>query len=139
MPERILSWARKPSTPKGPSKGRILLRVDPASFGRFSRIDLDKQGYQVTSVRSLSPEVIADQAPDTILFFHHTDESLPLDALEKLPRDVPVIVATVGNAAPDRRLIELAQRRGYPLLKSRMGPNLHVLLEALTRIRISLN
>lgn len=139
MPERILSRARPESIPNVHSKGRILMRVDPAAIGRFTRWDLNKQGYQVTSVQSLTPDMVAHQQPDTILFFHHTDEPLPLDALKTLPQDVPVIVATVGTKAPDLELVEFAKHRGYTVLSSRMGPNFHIVLRTLTQLKRYLN
>lgn len=139
MPERIITRARTQSTPAIPSKGRILMRVDPAAIGRFTRIDLRKHGYHVTSVPTLTPDVVANQAPDTILFFHHTDEPLPLDTLKTLPQDVPVILATVGTRQPDRHLVEFAQSRGYAVLTSRLGPNFHLVLKTLTHPPIRLN
>jgi len=137
MPERILSRERPQSIPDPNSKGRILMRVDPASIGRFTCWDLNKQGYQVTSVHRLTPDLVERQNPDTILFFHHTDEPLPLDALETLPQDKPVIVATVGTKEPDLQLVEFAKHRGYTLLSSRMGPNLHVVLRTLAKIHLN--
>ncbi|HEY9856831.1 MAG TPA: hypothetical protein V6D05_13900 [Stenomitos sp.] len=134
MPERILSRERPQSTPDPDAKGRILMRVDPAAFGRFTRWDLNKQGYDVTSVHRLTADLVERQNPDTILFFHHTDEPLPLETLQSLPPDMPVIVATVGTKEPDLQLVEFAQHRGYTLLSSRMGPNLHVVLRTLKSI-----
>lgn len=139
MPERIISRARPLPIPEAQPKGHILMRVDPQAIGRFTRFDLDKHGYRVTSVHHLTPDVIARQAPDTILFFHHTDEPLPLEALETLPQGIPVIVATVGTKQPDRKLVELAKARGYAILTSRLGPNLHVVLRTLSRLRTPLN
>lgn len=139
MPERILSRTRPLVAPEAPPNGRILMRVDPASIGRFTRFDLDRQGYHVASVQHLTPEAIERHRPDTILYFHHGDEPLPLETLRTLPQGVPVIVATVGDPPPDRQLVEYAKSRGFAVLSSRMGPNLHVVMRTLSALRIALN
>ncbi len=137
MPERIISRARPQTSPVDHPKGRILMRIDSAAIGRFTRADLSQQGYDVTSVPHLTLDVVEHQHPDTIVFFQHSDEPVPLDTIRDLPLDVPVIVATVGNNAPDRQLIDLAERRGFTLLNSRLGPNLHVVLRTLQQITLN--
>lgn len=137
MPERIISRARPQSSPTTLPKGRILMRIDPAAIGRFTRADLSQQGYEVSSVPTLTRDHIAAQHPDTILFFHHSDEPVSLEAMQSLPKDVPVIVATVGNKQPDHQLVEFARSRGYTLLSSKLGPNLHVVLRTLKQIHLN--
>lgn len=139
MPERIISRARPQSSPVANPKGRILMRIDSAAIGRFTRSDLSQQGYHVTSVPQLTPDDVARQAPDTILFFHHSDEPVPLETIQSLPQDVPVIVATVGNKQPDGQLVDIAKRRGYVILNSQLGPNLHIVLRTLKNLQIHLN
>lgn len=133
VPERIYRRGASGSTQPIDrlAKGRILLRMDPAAIGRITRLDLAKNGYAVTSLPSLNSLGLASQTPDTIIFFHHANEPLPLESLRSLPEGIPVVLAPVGSTAPDPSLVELADRHGYRLLASEHGPNLHRLLQTL--------
>lgn len=127
--EQIPCRARpRPAQPRAEAKGSILLRMDSAAWGRATRLDLERQGYRITSVKSLSTELISRHAPDAILFFHHAEESP--EALTHLPADMPVIVANVGGA-PSAHVAALAEARGYRVLQSRCGPCLHQVMRAL--------
>lgn len=118
----------RPETPRADSRGKILLRMDSAAWGRATRLDLERQGYLVTSVSALSAETVARHAPDAILFFRHAQESP--EALAHLPEGMPVIVANVGGDAP-AHIGALAEERGYRVLQSRCGPCLHQVMRAL--------
>ncbi|MBO9542372.1 hypothetical protein J7643_17410 [bacterium] len=116
------------SLPRKADKAKILLRMDPTAWGRATRLDLEQQGYAVTSVRTLDAEAIARHAPDAILYFRHAEESP--EALMHLPEGLSVIVANVGGAMP-APIGALAETRGYRMLQSNCGPCLHQVMRVL--------
>ncbi|HEY9900589.1 MAG TPA: hypothetical protein V6D00_15535 [Pantanalinema sp.] len=119
----------RPPRPASGGKGKILLRMDAAAWGRATRFDLERQGYAVTSVPRLDAATIARHSPDAILFFAQAHEAP--EALAQLPRGMTVIVASVGEA-PAAHVEALAEARGYRMLHSRYGPCLHQVMGALS-------
>lgn len=133
MYERIPGSPRlRPSSPTTAKTGRIMLRVDPTAFARGTRIDLEKHGYEVISRQQLELEELDGDAIDAILYFHHTADPTPVALLEALPKEIPLLLITVGFQPVDPELRSLAERPNCHLLMSKWGPSLDRVLAALS-------
>lgn len=127
MPERIPCRVQSPSIVL--QSPVLVVRNDPASYCRGTKLDLALAGYVLDSTPTLSVGQFS-QPTVGVLFFFNPHE--PLEALlaewETIPRDHPTMAVAIGGPPPP----ELLQRFGdCPLFVSEYGPSLHQVLAIL--------